>query len=145
MNKTKLIAATFLALLTTATALALTVGEGKAVVVAKAELKWKDAGVPGVSIAVVDGDTTKGPSHFFLKYPVGLVTPLHHHSADHYVTTISGTLLLTAGGKEHKLTPGSYFALLGKEPHAGKVEGDEPCVMFIDARGPWDVVPEEKK
>jgi len=145
MNKTKLIGTTFMTLLMAATALALAVGEGKAVVVAKGELKWKDAGVPGVSMAVVDGDTAKGPSHFFLKYPVGLVSPLHHHSADHYVTTISGTLLLTAGGKEHKLAPGSFFALTGKEPHVAKVDGDEPCVMFIDARGPWDVVPEDKK
>jgi quercetin dioxygenase-like cupin family protein len=138
------IGAVFMTLSVAATALALTQGDGKAVVVPKAELKWTDAGVPGVSIAVVDGDTAKGPSHFFLKYPVGLTTPLHHHSADHYVTTLSGTLLLTAGGKEHKLTPGSYFALLGKEPHVAKVDGKEPCVMFIDARGPWDVVPDKQ-
>jgi hypothetical protein len=38
--------------------------------------------------------------------------------------------------------PGSFFALTGKAPHAGRCGGSEDCVMFVEARGPWDVVPE---
>jgi len=112
----------------------------KSVVKAAADCKWTSAGIPGVSIAAVEGDMAKGPSHFYLKYDAGVATPMHHHSPDHYVTTISGTLILTADGKEHRLAPGSYFEFTGKAKHAGRVEGNEPCVMFIDARGPWDVV-----
>jgi quercetin dioxygenase-like cupin family protein len=123
---------------------ALAQGGGKAVVVPKADLKWADAGVPGVSTAAVEGDMTKGPSHFFLRYAGGLVTPVHHHTADHYVTTLSGNLVLVADGKETKLAPGAYFALTGKAKHAARCEGTEACVMFIDARGAWDVVPETK-
>jgi quercetin dioxygenase-like cupin family protein len=67
---------------------------------------------------------------------------LHHHTADHYVTVVSGTLLLTTDGKETRLPPGSFFALTGKEPHSARVEGDQDCVMLVDARAPWDVVPE---
>lgn len=126
-----------------ATAWGLAVSGGEAVVVPKDGLAWKEAGVPGVSLAVVSGDPAKGPSHFFLKYKAGLSTPVHHHTADHYVTTISGTLVLNAGGKEHKLAPGSFFALTGKAPHAARVEGAEDCVMFIDARAAWDVVAEK--
>ena len=106
------------------------------------DLKWSAAAIPGVSTAVVEGDMTKGPSHFYLKYDAGLVTPVHHHSPDHYVTVVSGTLVLTVDGKEHRLGPGSFFALTGKAKHAARVEGKEPAVMFIDARGAWDVVPE---
>lgn len=113
----------------------------RAVVMSPAELKWTPAGVPGVSIASVEGDMAKGPSHFYLKYDAGLSTPMHFHTPDHYVTTVSGTLVLVTGGKEHRLAPGSFFALTGKAVHAARVEGDQPCVMFIDARGPWDVVP----
>jgi len=118
-------------------------GSGKAVVVSTADLQWKDAGIPKVSISPVDGDMAKGPSHFYLKYGAGLVTPTHHHSADHYVTTVSGTLVLTANGKEQKLTPGSYFAFTDKAVHSARCDGSEDCVMFVDARGPWDVVPEK--
>jgi quercetin dioxygenase-like cupin family protein len=115
----------------------------KSVVTPVADVKWASAGVPGVSIAPVEGDMQKGPSHFYLKYDAGFSAPAHHHSPDHYVTTVSGTLVLTVDGKENRLAPGSYFALLGKAKHTARVEGDQPCVMFIDARGPWDVVMEE--
>jgi len=113
-----------------------------AVVVAGSERLWTEAGVPGVSIAVVDGDLKKGGSHFFLKYAKGVVTPPHHHSADHHVVVLEGTLLLTVDGVERRLGPGSYFKLTGKKSHVAKVEGDTDATMFVDARSPWDVVPE---
>jgi hypothetical protein len=109
----------------------------------KAELKWTAGAVPGVSFAVVEGDMAKGPCRFYLKYAAGFVAPLHHHSADHYVTTISGNLVVVVDGKDHRLPAGSYFAQLGKQPHAARCEGSEDCVMFIDAKGAWDVVPEK--
>ncbi len=115
----------------------------KAVVIPKDGVQWSDAGIPGVSTAAVQGDMKKGPSHFYLKYSSGFVSPLHHHSPDHYVTVVSGTLVLSADGKDTELGPGSYFALTGKMPHAARVVGDEDAVMFIDARGPWDVILEK--
>jgi mannose-6-phosphate isomerase-like protein (cupin superfamily) len=111
-----------------------------AAVVPLADVKWTPAGIPGVSVAPVEGDMAKGPCHFYLKYDAGFVAPLHHHSPDHYVTVVMGTLVLTVGGKDYRLAPGSFFQLLNKAPHAARVEGDQPSVMFVDARGPWDVV-----
>lgn len=108
------------------------------------EMKWAAAGIPGVSTAVVHGDMGKGASHFYLKYPAGFVSPVHHHSPDHYATTVSGDLSLTVDGKEHRLPPGSYFAFTGKARHSARCAGPEACVMFIDARGAWDVVLEQK-
>jgi len=109
----------------------------------QASLKWTDAGVPGVSTAQVQGDMAKGPSHFYLRYAGGFVSPKHHHSPDHYVTTVSGNMVIVAEGREYKLAPGSYFAFTNKAAHVARCEGKQDCVMFIDARGPWDVVPEK--
>ena len=120
----------------------LTFGAGPTVVVTKANLKWRDM-ENGVAAAPVSGDMEKGASRFFLKYPVGLVTPKHHHSADHYATVVSGTITLTVEGKEHKLGPGAYFALTKKASHTAKVEGNEEAVFFIQADGPWNVVMEK--
>lgn len=111
-------------------------------VVSKAQLKWKDLG-NGIAAAPVSGDMATGPSRFFLKYPVGLVTPSHHHDADHYVTLMSGAITLTVAGKEDRLGPGDYFALTDKVPHVAKVEGNEEAVFFIQADGPWNVVMEK--
>ncbi len=112
---------------------------GKSIVIPKADLKWKAMG-NGIETATVAGEMEKGPSRFFLKYPVGLVTPLHHHTANHHVTVVSGSITLTTGGKEHRLGPGSYFMLSNRAPHVAKVEGNEPAVFFIQAEAPWDVV-----
>lgn len=112
---------------------------GSSVVVPKAELTWKDMG-NGVAAAVVSGDMQKGASRFFLKYPAGLVTPKHHHNADHYGTIVSGRVTLTVDGKDRKLGPGDYFALTNKAQHAAKVEGKDEAVFFIQADAPWDVV-----
>lgn len=117
----------------------LAVSAGSAVVMPKTDLKWKDMG-NGVTAATVSGDMEKGASRFFLKYPVGLVTPKHHHNADHYGSVVSGTITLTVEGKQHKLGPGSYFALTNKASHTAKVEGNEAAVFFIQADGPWNVV-----
>jgi quercetin dioxygenase-like cupin family protein len=112
----------------------------KAVFAPAADLKWIGAGVPGVETAAVKGDMAKGASHFYLKYPAGFAAPVHHHSPDHYVTTVAGNLVLIVDGKEHRLPPGSYFAFTGKAKHAARCEGADACVMFVDARGAWDVV-----
>jgi len=133
-----------MALAATLSALALADGPGRAMATKAQDVKWSGAGMPGVSTAVVEGDMAKGPSHFFLKYDSGLVTPVHHHTPDHYATTISGNLVLIADGKEQRLGPGSFFAFTGKAAHAARCEGSDACVMFIDARGAWDVVPEKK-
>jgi quercetin dioxygenase-like cupin family protein len=119
---------------------ALAQGSAKAVFTPSADVKWINAGVPGVETAVVKGNMAKGASHFYLKYGAGFVAPVHHHSPDHYATTVTGNLVLVVDGKEHRLAPGSYFAFTGKANHAARCEGSQDCVMFIDARGPWDVV-----
>ena len=112
----------------------------KTVVMPKADLKWKAMGNAGVAAAPVSGDMEKGSSRFFLKYPVGLVTPMHHHTANHHVTMVSGSITLTVGGKQHRLGPGAYFMLANRAAHIAKVEGNEDAVMFIHAEAPWDVV-----
>ena len=113
--------------------------DGAAVVTPSAELEWKDLG-NGVMAAPVSGNMGTGASRFFLKYPVGLVTPKHHHDADHHATLVSGNITLDVDGRHYTLGPGSYFELTGKAAHAAKVEGSEPAVFFIQADGPWNVV-----
>lgn len=123
-----------------AAALSFAAETGKSIVLPKADLKWQPMGNSGVAAAPVSGDMNKGPCRFFLKYPAGFVTPLHHHTANHHVTVISGAITLTVGGKEHRLGPGSYFMLADRAAHTAKVEGNEDAVFFIQADGAWDVV-----
>lgn len=91
--------------------------------------------------ATVEGDASKGAHHAFMKFDAGFAAPLHHHSADHYVTVISGTLVLNTDGVDHQLPAGSYFSFKNKGTHTTNCAAGAECVIFSDVRGKWDVVP----
>jgi quercetin dioxygenase-like cupin family protein len=95
------------------------------------------------SLAQVEGDPAKGPSHFFLKFASGFAAPLHHHTANHSGTVVAGTLVLTVAGKEEKLPAGSFFAFSDKTPHMTRCETGAECVLSMDVRGKWDVIVEK--
>jgi quercetin dioxygenase-like cupin family protein len=108
------------------------------------QLKFVD--VPeykGLQMAQVEGDPAKGPSHFLIKFTPGFKAPLHHHTANHYATVVAGTLVLTVDGKETKLPPGSFFSFTDKQPHVTMCEAGAECIVSLDVRGKWDVVPEK--
>lgn len=119
---------------------------GTATLMPAADLKWADVnGFPGLKVAYLRGDAAKGANHIMLKLPGGFSAPLHHHSADHYVSVVTGTLVLTVDGKETKLPAGSYFAFMGKKQHLTKCDAGADCTLFIDNRAKWDVIPEGDK
>jgi quercetin dioxygenase-like cupin family protein len=119
---------------------------GNAIMTPAGEMKWADvAGFPGVQMAVLGGNPAKGPHHSMLKFVGGFAAPVHHHSSDHYGTVVSGTLVLLINDQEYKLPAGSYFAFTGKAKHATRCEAGADCVVAIDARGKWDVVPADAK
>jgi len=118
-------------------------GGGAATVVPAGDLKWQ--AVPdtsGVQLAPVHGDPAKGASKFFVKLPSTFDAPLHHHTADHSGVVISGTVLFN-DGSDHTLGPGSYWSFTGKKQHTTKCTDPAGCLIFIDAHGKWDVVPEK--
>ena len=119
---------------------------GDAALMPASSLKWSDVpGFPGVQMTALHGSPDKGAHHSMMKLPAGFSAPLHHHTSDHYVTVVTGTLVLTVDGKETKLPPGSYFSFTGKKRHSTKCESGADCVLSVDSRGKWDVLPEDGK
>ena len=121
-------------------------GSKGALIVPASDLKWTDVPeMAGVQMAAVDGDPLKGPSHFLVKFVGGFVAPVHHHTSNHSVTVVAGTLVLTVDGKEQKLPAGSFFSFSKKTKHATSCAAGADCVLSIDSRGKWDVVVEGDK
>ncbi len=119
-------------------------GGATAPFVAGSDLKWGDVpDRPGVKLAAVQGDPSKGPSHFFIKLPAGFSVPLHHHTPDHYVMVVAGTVVLNVDGQDRSLPAGSYFAFTGKKKHTTHCAEGAECVLFVDSRGKWDVLEEK--
>jgi quercetin dioxygenase-like cupin family protein len=116
--------------------------KSSAAVVPAGDAKWADApGMDGVKMAILEGMPAKGASRFFIKLPGGMAVPSHFHSPDHYAFVVSGTLVLGIDGKDVSLPSGSYFSFLGKKKHTTRCEAGADCVLFVDARGKWDVIP----
>lgn len=119
-------------------------GGGSSLLIPKADVKFSDVpDMKGLQLATLDGDPAKGPSHLMLKFDPGFAAPLHHHTANHSGTVVAGTLVLTVEGKDVKLPAGSFFSFSGKQPHATKCEAGADCLLSLDVRGKWDVVPEK--
>ena len=116
---------------------------GTAVLTPADDIKWSDVpGFPGVSLAILEGDPAKGSHHSMMKFKDGFAAPLHHHSCDHFGTVVSGTLILNVDGKDSVLPAGSFFSFKGRKPHMTRCAPGADCVIALDARGKWDVVPE---
>ena len=62
------------------------------------DVKWVDldpTGAPGVKIADLWGDHTKGAYGAITKFPAGFVAPLHTHTNSMKIVIISGTFIST--------------------------------------------------
>jgi quercetin dioxygenase-like cupin family protein len=117
-----------------------------AVLVSASDIKWSDVpDFPGLKMAVLEGDPAKGAHHSMIKFAGGFTAPLHHHSSDHFGTVVTGTLVLTVDGQDKKLPAGSYCSFKGKEKHMTRCEAGADCILSMDVRGKWDVVPDGPK
>jgi anti-sigma factor ChrR (cupin superfamily) len=118
------------------------------VVMPAADLKWADLdpkGAPGVKIADLWGDHTKGAFGAFIKFPAGFAAPLHTHTHDDKIVIVSGTFIQGPEGKpEFRLGPGSYLMQPGGNyKHTTACDKASECVFFAQSTGKFDLKPVE--
>ena len=121
---------------------------GAPIVMPAADLKWTDldpTGAPGVKIADMWGDHTKGAFGAFVKFPAGFATPLHTHTNAFKIVIVSGTFVQAPDGKpEFRLGPGSYmWQPGGNYRHTTACDKASDCVFFTQANGKFDLKPVE--
>lgn len=109
-----------------------------------ADLKWTDLdpkGAPGVKVADLWGDHTKGAFGAFFTVPAGFTVPLHTHTHTMKVVIVSGTYLQTPKGKtEFRLGPGSYLMQPGGNyQHVTGCDAASDCVFFVESGGAFDL------
>lgn len=116
------------------------------VVIPAGDLKWADLdpkGAPGVMIADVWGDHTRGAFGAFIKLPPGFAAPLHTHTNDYKIVIVSGTYIQAPEGKpEFRLGPASYFMQPGGAyKHTTSCDKASECVFFLQSNGKFDLKP----
>ncbi|PYO90628.1 MAG: hypothetical protein DMD66_01960 [Gemmatimonadetes bacterium] len=118
--------------------------ESRLVIMPPADLKWTDldpTGAPGVKVADLWGNHTKGPFGAFFKLPAGFAAPLHTHTNDMKVVIVSGTYVQAPEGKpEFRLGAGSYFLQPGGNyRHTTSCDPAAECVFFVEGKGKFDL------
>ena len=121
-------------------------GGSKPIFMPSGDLKWTDLdpkGAPGIKIADVWGNHTKGAYGAFLIFPPGFVSPLHVHTHAIKIVVVSGTYVQTPEGKaEERLGPGSYaFQPARPYKHISACDKASECKLFIQSSGPFDLLP----
>ena len=110
------------------------------------DLKWTDldpTGAPGVKIADLWGDHTKGAYGAFIKFPPGFSAPLHTHTYAAKLVIVSGTFIAGPEGKpEVRLGPGSYYFQAGRTyRHTTACDKASECLFFSEGSGKFDLIP----
>jgi anti-sigma factor ChrR (cupin superfamily) len=144
---TSLIAAAFVGLLAMAVANAdETRTSRQPLPIRAADLKWVDldpTGAPGVKVADLWGDHTKGAFGAMFKLPAGFAAPLHTHTHDMKLVIVSGSYLQAPEGKaEFALGPGSFLLQPGGNyRHTTRCDKAADCVFFVTSNGAFDLLP----
>lgn len=109
-----------------------------------ATLKWTDldpVGAPGVKVADLWGNHASGAFGAFFELPPGFAAPLHTHTHDMKLITVSGTYIQGPEGQpEFKLGPGSYLLQPGGNyRHTTRCDTASACVFFVESDGAFDL------
>ena len=117
--------------------------ESRLLVMPAGDIKWTDLdpSAPGVKVADLWGNHTKGAFGALVKLPAGFAAPLHTHTYDMKVVIVSGTYIQAPEGKpEFRLGPGSYFLQPGGNyRHTTTCDKASDCVFLVESNGPFDL------
>jgi hypothetical protein len=108
------------------------------------DLNWTaldPVGAPGVEIAPLWGNPSRGSFGAFLKLPAGFAAPLHTHTHPMKLVIVSGTYIQQPeGSSEFRLGPGSYLMQPGGNyRHVTRCGTDAECVFFFESDGAFDL------
>ena len=96
----------------------------------------------GPKIGTVSGDRSKGAHISFVKFPPGMVAPLHTHTNEAEGVVVAGVMSHWEEGESQtsakKLPPGSYFKEPAMIKHYTACAAGAECVAAIIQHGKWD-------
>jgi len=103
------------------------------------EIDWKVSGSlpPGAEYHLVYEDPTSHGVQTLVRFQSGYSLPPHSHSHDETLFIVKGKLVITIGGQDQTLGPGSYAVIPAGVMHALKAKGS--LTMLMSVNGPYDI------
>ena len=97
--------------------------------------------VPGVSSAVVWGDTAQGPFGGFTKFRPGFDAGMHTHTADVLVVVLRGAYLYRDDAGAKRVGPGDFIRIPGGHKHWSGGDRKEGALFYQQTFGKFDLIP----
>jgi quercetin dioxygenase-like cupin family protein len=93
-----------------------------------------------IGLRLLYQDPGSGAEHYLIRYPAGLRTRLHRHTAAHTIVVLDGRLQVN----DQVVGPGAYCHFPAGETMRHAPVGDDSCLFVIVFDGPVDVQPIEE-
>jgi quercetin dioxygenase-like cupin family protein len=90
-----------------------------------------------IGLRLLYQDPDSGAEHYLIRYPAGLKTLLHRHSAAHTIVVLEGRLEVN----DQVIGPGAYCHFSPGEAMRHAPAEDGSCLFVIMFSGPVDVEP----
>ena len=90
-----------------------------------------------ISLRVLHQDPDSGAEHYLIRYPAGLRTRRHRHTAAHTIVVLDGRLEVN----DQVVGPGAYCHFPPGEPMRHAPADGGSCLFVIIFDGPVDVQP----
>lgn len=90
-----------------------------------------------ISLRLLYENPDSGAEHYLIRYPAGLKTRLHRHTAAHTIVVLEGQLEVNG----QVVGPGSYCHFPAGEAMRHAPAKNDPCLFVIIFDGPVDMQP----
>jgi quercetin dioxygenase-like cupin family protein len=96
---------------------------------------------PGVSIAPIWGDGTKGAHATYSKFAPGQDNGWHTHTNDVWIVGIKGAYLYKDEAGEKRIGPGVFLRVPGGYKHWSGGDKKEGALFYEESSGKFDLIP----
>jgi quercetin dioxygenase-like cupin family protein len=114
---------------------------GKKVIFVSAEQADFKESNPGVSMAALWGDGTKGAHATFTKFAPGYDAGMHTHTNDVWIAVVKGAYLYKDDAGEKRVGPGSFLRVPGGHKHWSGGDAKEGALFYEESNGKFDLIP----
>src|SRR3989442_386081 len=115
--------------------------QGRAVIFADSRTASFKAMMPGVSSALIWGDTVKGPYAGFTKFVPGFDAGVHSHTNDVLLVVVNGAYLYKDDAGEKRVGAGDFLRIPGGHKHWSGGDAKEGALFYQETFGKFDLIP----
>ncbi|OLC59772.1 MAG: hypothetical protein AUH76_13715 [Candidatus Rokubacteria bacterium 13_1_40CM_4_67_11] len=115
--------------------------QGKAVIFADSRTASFKAMIPGVTTALIWGDTVKGPFTGFTKFAPGFDAGMHSHTSDVLLVVMNGAYLYKDDAGEKRVGAGDFLRIPGGHKHWSGGDAKEGALFYQETFGKFDLIP----